>query len=623
MKATCSKRYLKYLTLLLPFFLAACSVLPSVAPTAVITGAPEGEIEVGTTIILNGKDSSGDSAIESYEWSLEAPNGSRVVREGFDDTFSFTPDVAGIYTATLIVTDDSGETGEAVATITAVDTDSPPDREPTARIGVEPGTEVDVGSQVTLDGSASTDDGSIVSYKWSLEAPAGSSVRTQGQSETFRFTPDVAGTYTATLTVTDNSGQEDRAEVTINVNEAPAGAPVATISGEPANAVEVGTEVTLSGSQSENAASYRWTLTTPGGNTLTDTGETFSFTPDAEGSYTVELVVTNDDGLESSDEVVIRAQEPAAPGQPQAVITGAPNSPVQTGENVTLDGSGSTGGDSDVVMYAWEVEAPNGSDEDGLTGNGSNFSFTPDVAGTYTVTLTVTDEDGKSDSTAVQIEAESPSPENRAPVADAGSDRSTTVNQSVTLSGSASSDPDGDPLTYNWTLQAPSGSSLGGRTGSTASFTFTPDVAGTYTATLEVSDGELTDTDTVVVTVTEDSGSGGLEGYYPVPSIDPKGVEWVDGTLFIIDSEISENRDIFSEVGANFFQVSLDGNSLIDKWDLTSEALDPGADPPENQNSEPAGLTYCEGYFFISNDNTDNIVRYRLDGGNISFTGSC
>jgi hypothetical protein len=87
---------------------------------------------------------------------------------------------------------------------------------------------------------------------------------------------------------------------------------------------------------------------------------------------------------------------------------------------------------------------------------------------------------------------------NNPPVADAGPDQ-TNVEQdslggaSVTLNGAGSYDPDGDPLTYSWTWP-PSGSATG-----VSPIVLLP--LGTTTITLAVSDGGLTDTDTVVITV--------------------------------------------------------------------------------------------------------------------------
>ncbi len=85
---------------------------------------------------------------------------------------------------------------------------------------------------------------------------------------------------------------------------------------------------------------------------------------------------------------------------------------------------------------------------------------------------------------------------NQAPVADAGPNQSVAAASTVTLSGSGSYDPEGDPLSFTWTFDSvPDGSALAGETGFTinggdeVATAFTPDALGTYVISLMVTDG--------------------------------------------------------------------------------------------------------------------------------------
>ncbi len=81
---------------------------------------------------------------------------------------------------------------------------------------------------------------------------------------------------------------------------------------------------------------------------------------------------------------------------------------------------------------------------------------------------------------------------NTAPIARSGADQNVLVGAVVTLNGTASSDANGDPLTYSWTLTSrPAGSTAALTGATTATPTFTPDLAGTYVASLVVNDGQV------------------------------------------------------------------------------------------------------------------------------------
>jgi hypothetical protein len=97
------------------------------------------------------------------------------------------------------------------------------------------------------------------------------------------------------------------------------------------------------------------------------------------------------------------------------------------------------------------------------------------------------------------------SPDNIAPVAIAGNAQNVATGTRVDLNGSASSDANGDALTYLWQLTSrPNGSVASLSSSTVQNPNFTPDLVGTYTASLVVNDGLAnSNADTIIVTVTE------------------------------------------------------------------------------------------------------------------------
>ncbi len=80
------------------------------------------------------------------------------------------------------------------------------DSEPISKAGPDLNN-IFVSSMVTFDGSASSDDNSIVSYSWDFDAADGISTEATGVTATKTYT--APGNYTVTLTVTDTVGQTD------------------------------------------------------------------------------------------------------------------------------------------------------------------------------------------------------------------------------------------------------------------------------------------------------------------------------------------------------------------------------------------------------------------------------
>lgn len=82
-----------------------------------------------------------------------------------------------------------------------------------------------------------------------------------------------------------------------------------------------------------------------------------------------------------------------------------------------------------------------------------------------------------------------PPPTNLTPSANAGADITATTSSTVVLDGSASSDPDGDQLTYSWAVSSqPAGANVSLTDATTPTPEFLTTIAGTYSFTLTVTD---------------------------------------------------------------------------------------------------------------------------------------
>ena len=151
-----------------------------------------------------------------------------------------------------------------------------------------------------------------------------------------------------------------------------------------------------------------------------------SFAIDVSGDYVVQLVVN--DGIVDSvaDQVTIttRNSPPIAnAGRPQSVPVGA---------LVTLDGSGSTDVDGDLLTFEWSLTTvPAGSAAKISDPTLVKPTFTPDVPGTYVAQLIVSDPSSGADTSTVTIEAQPATPSNRPPTAEAGNGQTVAIGVTV------------------------------------------------------------------------------------------------------------------------------------------------------------------------------------------------
>ena len=172
-----------------------------------------------------------------------------------------------------------------------------------------------------------------------------------------------------------------------------------------------------------------------------------------------------------------------------------PDQSVNSKANVTLDGSSSSDPDGDSLGYSWAQTS-------GPAVTLSNIhavkpTFTA-PAGNHALVFSLIVNDGTLDS--LVADTVTITVGDRAPVANAGPDQSVNSNASVTLDGSSSSDPDGDSLSYGWAQTSGPAVTLSNIHAVKPTFT-APAVAGALTFKLTVSDGSLTSSDSVGVTV--------------------------------------------------------------------------------------------------------------------------
>jgi hypothetical protein len=248
-----------------------------------------------------------------------------------------------------------------------------------------PTYQVDEGASKILMGSASGQVTGPLIFEWDLDGDG--VFETPGQSVTFSAAGlDGLGSKTVTLRLDDGGViSTDTAVVVIN-NASPSasfsisepweeGTPIAVTSvvSDPAgtsDTVTVGWKVFKNNSFIKN-----------GGN-----APSFTFTPDDQGSFRIELTADDEDGGQTFVSQTIDVKN-AAP----TITQFSTPSNATLGSKVELSALASDPGVSDVLTYSWSISAPGFGP---IPRTGTQASFVTLLEGPHTVTLTVNDGQG-------------------------------------------------------------------------------------------------------------------------------------------------------------------------------------------------------------------------------------
>ncbi len=339
---------------------------------------------------------------------------------------------------------------------------------------------------VQFTGSGSSDpDGDALTYDWNYGDGT-----THGTTANPSHTYTTAGSYQTTLTVDDGHGHTATASVTVDVttNTAPT---IDSVSPANNSTYTDGQTIQLNATASDAqdatlpASAYSWNIVLVHGThdhpLTTLTGPSPSFVTltdhDADSYYDITLTVTDSGGLTATRLVTLR---------PQTVTLTLASNP--TGATVSLAGTSYTATTTVTTVPGYK---PSVSGTASFVKTGITYawqSWSDAGAQVHTITVPATD----STLTATY---------DRPPVAVASAVPTTgTTPLVVQFTGSGSSDPDGDALTYDWDFGD------GTTHGTTANPPHTYANAGTFTARLTVDDGHAhglpVSTATVVITPT-------------------------------------------------------------------------------------------------------------------------
>jgi hypothetical protein len=186
---------------------------------------------------------------------------------------------------------------------------------------------------------------------------------------------------------------------------------------------------------------------------------------------------------------------------------------------------------------------------------------------------------------------------NSAPIANAGADQNVPTKTLTTLNGIASSDTNGDALTYKWSFTSmPTGSLVSLSNPTTASPTFTPDIDGTYIAQLIVNDGTVDSSADLITVIASKSNSA------PIANAD-------------VDQSVNLNTVVNLD-GSKSTDADSDGLSYL--WSFVSKPADSTATLDNTTVVNPTFRADVTGSYVLSLIVSDGLISSTSD--NVQIT---
>jgi PKD repeat protein len=403
-------------------------------------------------VSFDASSSTGD--ITSYNWNF----GDGSSASGIQTSHTYTTD--GTFNATLSVTSSKGSTSQKSVTVNTT-------------VPQASANNHDIHIVWTYD--FQPDDGRILEgyylYKEGTKICTSNTPTDRSMDCTFE-SPE--GTFDFTLTAFCTDGYE-------SPHSSPYTFTLGTSSEPDLTAAFGTTPITLSGdtpftvsfdasTSTGNIASYSWNF----GDNSTGSSVSTSHTYTTPGIHSAVLTVTSDNGATSQKSIIITTTTPPAPPVPPVAVITPGSFSGDAPLTVSFNGSSSTS----AVSYTWVFG-------DGTTANNSQVNHTFTTAGTFTTTLTVTNAQGQTHSSNAAITVKKAIAENTPPTATINS--STAMGEapfSISFEGDGSHDNDGDISSYLWNFGD------GSQTKTTANTTHIYTIAGTYSASLTVTDNQ-------------------------------------------------------------------------------------------------------------------------------------